>query len=179
MPTVRSKAAFRCIKDNNSFYANFLKQQHNVLSTAGATNISSYDLFIVHHGIECAMFPHLYPEPRFTDTGIMQPYLEEFQDNTNRVVSIGFLPLPLLFHCIQNSSARPILHVILANTCCLCYVRSQQVNCSDNNSSKLNFLRNFLHCEMRSKLHAIACSKFISSLARHIECMLFLRYMLL
>ena len=93
MPTVRSKAAFRYIRDNNGFYANFLKQQHNVLSTAGATNISSYDLFIVHHGIECAMFPHLYPEARFTDTGIMQHYLEEFQDNTNRVVSIGYFSL--------------------------------------------------------------------------------------
>ena len=89
MPTARSKAAYRYIRDNNGFFANFLEQQHHVLSTAGATNISSYDLFIVHRGIECAIFPHLYPQSCFTDTGIMRHYLEEFQDNTDRVVSIG------------------------------------------------------------------------------------------
>ena len=111
MPTVRSKAAFRYIRDNNGFYANFLKQQHDVLSTAGATNISSYDLFIVHHGIECAMFPHLYPESRFTDTGIMQHYLEEFQDNTNRVVSIGHFPVVCMAILLDpNLHFQPGLH---------------------------------------------------------------------
>ena len=38
------------------------------------------------------MYTHLYSEARFTDTGIMQHYLEELQDNTNRVVSIGDFP---------------------------------------------------------------------------------------
>ena len=89
MPTAKAKAAFRYIRDNSRFYANFLKHQQNVLTTAGASNISSYDLFIMHHGIECAMYPHLYPQACFSDTGIMQHYLEETDDHTNRVVSIG------------------------------------------------------------------------------------------
>ena len=93
MPTARAKAAFRFIRDNNGFYANFLKKQHQVLDTAGATNISSYDLFIVHHGMECAMFPDLYPHAQLTDTGILHQYMEESDDHTNRVVSIGSQPL--------------------------------------------------------------------------------------
>ena len=94
MPTMKAKAAFIFIRENNGFYRNFLTLQHQVLDTQGSKNMSSYDLFIVHHGIECAMFPHLYPMSQFTDTGILQQYMEETQDHTNRVVSIG--PLPFL-----------------------------------------------------------------------------------
>ena len=52
-------------------------------------NISSYDLFIVHRGIECAMFPYLYPTTDFTDTGILEHYQSRSGDKTNRVCSIG------------------------------------------------------------------------------------------
>ena len=52
-------------------------------------NISSYDLFIVHRGIECAMFPYLYPTTDFTDTGILEHYQSQSGDKTNRVCSIG------------------------------------------------------------------------------------------
>ena len=89
MPTLKAKAAFIFIRNNNGFYQNFLRLQHEILDTQGAKNMSSYDLFIVHHGIECAMFPHLYPTSQFTDTGILQQYMEETADHTNRVVSIG------------------------------------------------------------------------------------------
>ena len=43
------------------------------------------------------------------------------------------------------------------------YMRSQQVNCSDNTSTKLNTLHNFSHCEMRFKLDAIACRDFTTA----------------
>ena len=52
-------------------------------------NISSYDLFTQHRGIECAMFPHLYPTTEFTDTGILEHYQDESGDTSNRVCSIG------------------------------------------------------------------------------------------
>ena len=51
--------------------------------------ISSFDLFINHTGIECAMYPVLYPETAFTDTGILQTYRDESGDRTVRTVSIG------------------------------------------------------------------------------------------
>ena len=35
------------------------------------------------------MFPHLYPTTDFTDTGIMEHYLHQTGDTTNRVCSIG------------------------------------------------------------------------------------------
>ena len=41
------------------------------------------------HGIECAMFPVLYPTTDFTDTGIREHYSDTHNDDTNRVISIG------------------------------------------------------------------------------------------
>jgi len=67
----------------------FQKQQARILLTGASTNVSSYELFIIHRGIECAMFPHLYPSTAFTDTGILQHYQHSQGDDTNRVVSIG------------------------------------------------------------------------------------------
>ena len=63
--------------------------QLNLIGKNASLNISSYDLFIVHRGIECAMFPHLYPCTKFTDTGILEHYKHEYGDDTNRVCSIG------------------------------------------------------------------------------------------
>ena len=51
---------------------NFQGMQHDVLQRQASLNISSYDLFTQHHGIECAMFPVLYPLTEFTDTGILK-----------------------------------------------------------------------------------------------------------
>ena len=52
-------------------------------------HVSSYDLFVVMAGIECAMFPILYPTTDFTDTGIREHYQHGADDDTNRVISIG------------------------------------------------------------------------------------------
>ena len=52
-------------------------------------HVSSYDLFVVMVGIECAMFPILYPTTDFTDTGIREHYQHTADDDTNRVISIG------------------------------------------------------------------------------------------
>ena len=52
----------------------FHREQHRRLDVGESLNISSYDLFIVQSGIECAMYPHLYPTADFTDTGIQQHY---------------------------------------------------------------------------------------------------------
>ena len=51
--------------------------------------ISSFDLFINYTGIECAMYPVLYLETAFTDTGILETYRDESGDTTTRTVSIG------------------------------------------------------------------------------------------
>ena len=89
MPTPRAAAAYRFIMRENKFYAAFQSLHCRMLSNKDCLNISSYDLFIVHAGIECAMFPYLYPTTDFTDTGILQHYTHETGDNTNRVCSIG------------------------------------------------------------------------------------------
>ena len=73
----------------NRYYYEALQEQRRRIKDKINLNISSYDLFIVWNGIECAMYPHLYPTNDFTDTGIMQHYKEMTLDNTNRVVSIG------------------------------------------------------------------------------------------
>ena len=52
-------------------------------------HVSSYDLFVVMVGLECAMFPILYPTTDFTDTGIREHYQHTADDDTNRVISIG------------------------------------------------------------------------------------------
>ena len=68
-PTPRSAAAFRFLLANNRDYKEFVRQQKALLDSGASLNISSYDLFIVQKGIECAMAPVLYPTSDFTDTG--------------------------------------------------------------------------------------------------------------
>ena len=68
-PTPRAAAAFRFIMANNRWY-HALHQHHEGLLRSGASlNISSYDLFIVQKGLECAICPWLYPTSDFSDTG--------------------------------------------------------------------------------------------------------------
>ena len=64
----------------------FHREQHRRLDVGESLNISSYDLFIVQSGIECAMYPHLYPTADFTDTGIQQHY----QDIAIFALALGF-----------------------------------------------------------------------------------------
>ena len=89
MPTPRAAAAYRFVMANNKFYKAFQQLHCRLLDSGGSLKVSSYDLFILHAGIECAMFPHLYPRTDFTDTGILQHYQAEHGDHTNRVCSIG------------------------------------------------------------------------------------------
>ena len=70
MPSPKAKAAFRYLMKHNHFYKTFQQMQVRIIREKGACNISSYDLFIVFDGIECAMFPVLYPNTDFTDTGV-------------------------------------------------------------------------------------------------------------
>jgi len=91
MPTARAVAAFRFLMENNEYYRLFRGLQARLLERRPPKlNVSSYDLFIVHHGIECAMFPVLYPTTDFTDTGIMAHYQAHHDDQTSRVVSIAY-----------------------------------------------------------------------------------------
>jgi hypothetical protein len=89
MSTAMGKAAWRFLMRHNRYYKLFHEYHGKLLEAKSSLNMSSYDLFIVHRGIECAMFPHLYPSTDFTDTGIMEHYLHKSGDDTNRVVSIG------------------------------------------------------------------------------------------
>ena len=90
MPTDRCRAALRFLLANNAFYKVFHQEQQRRLDEKVSLNISSYDLFIVQSGIECAMYPHLYPTSDFIDTGIQEHYQHSYSDNTNRVLSIGY-----------------------------------------------------------------------------------------
>ena len=91
MPTARAVAAYRFLMENNEYYRLFRGLQARLLERRPPKlNVSSYDLFIVHHGIECAMFPVLYPTTDFTDTGILAHYQAHHDDQTSRVVSIAY-----------------------------------------------------------------------------------------
>ena len=69
LPTPKARAAFRFLMQNNRYYK-ALHDQHRALLESGASlNMSSYDLFIVQKGVECAVAPWLYPTTDFTDTG--------------------------------------------------------------------------------------------------------------
>jgi hypothetical protein len=93
MPTPRAAAAFRFLMAHNRYYATFSEMQGGLLQAKQSLNLTSYALFILHPGIECAMFPVLYPTTDFTDTGInnriMQHYKAGSGDDTHRVISIG------------------------------------------------------------------------------------------
>ena len=90
MPTERCCAALRFLLEHNPFYRVFHGEQQRRLDAGASLNVSSFDLFIKQSGIECAMFPHLYPTADFSDTGIMEHYQHTYADNTNRLVSIGY-----------------------------------------------------------------------------------------
>ena len=89
MPTPRAAAAFRYLRERNSYYADFLKKHKYIIENDFTRTISSYDLFITYAGIECAMFPVLSPETKFTDTGLLRHYKDVSSDDSNRLVSIG------------------------------------------------------------------------------------------
>ena len=89
MPTPRAKPAFRYFLANNKYYRKYWEMQKELLENDRILTISSFDLFINHTGIECAMYPVLYPETAFTDTGILETYRDESGDTTARTVSIG------------------------------------------------------------------------------------------
>ena len=80
MPTPRAVAAFRFLQEHNEYYKSFLRQHNSLLDADGVLTISSYDLFICMEGIECAMYPHLYPTTRFTDSGIRSHTRAEIED---------------------------------------------------------------------------------------------------
>ena len=89
MPSPRAKAAYRFLMSHNEYYKKYQGMQQDLLSRQASLNISSYDLFILHTGIECAMFPVLYPTTAFSDTGILEHYRATNDDEANRTVSIG------------------------------------------------------------------------------------------
>ena len=89
MPTRRAAAAYRFLIQHNKYFEVFSGTQRRLLDAQLPLNISSYDLFTQCRGIECAMFPHLYPTTDFTDTGILEHYQEQSEDTSNRVCSIG------------------------------------------------------------------------------------------
>lgn len=89
MPTERCKAAYRFLRRWNAFYDGQCQEQQRRIEAGESLYMSSYDLFIVQRGVECAIFLHLYPTSAFTDTGQLQRYQEETGDSTNKIFSIG------------------------------------------------------------------------------------------
>ena len=88
MPTPRAAAAYRFLMKNNRFYRKYVEEQR-CRREEGKLYITSFELFIQSKGIECAIWPTLYPETCFSDTGGLQAYREEYEDSTTRVFSIG------------------------------------------------------------------------------------------
>ena len=89
MPTGMARAAFNFLMTHNKYYEVFQKEQKERLRTGASLNLSSYDLFVEKTGIECAMYPVLYPTTDFTDTGILAHYKHVYGDNKTRICSIG------------------------------------------------------------------------------------------
>ena len=89
MPTPRAVAAFAFLQKHNQYYKAFLRYHNKLLDGHLPLTMSSYDLFVQERGVECAMFPHMYPMTEFTDTGILTSYKAESEDTSNRVLSIG------------------------------------------------------------------------------------------
>ena len=91
MPTPRAKAAHWYLLTNNKFYKAFYDMHNRILDNNDYRTISSFDLLNNHQGIECAIWPWLYPQTNFSDTGLYANYKEETGDDTIRIVSIGRL----------------------------------------------------------------------------------------
>ena len=87
--TPRAAAAFEYLQANNVYYDYFLKKHNDILKVDGIRQLSSYSLFIVEKGIECAIRPHLYPTKEFTDTDIKNAYQTDSGDYSKRVASTG------------------------------------------------------------------------------------------
>ena len=71
MPSARAAAALRFLLAHNRYYQSFHRLHLDLLARGAALNISSYNLFSMYVGVECAMFPVLYPTTDFTDTGTL------------------------------------------------------------------------------------------------------------
>ena len=80
MPTERCKAAFDYLTKNNRWYAKFLELQRGRIRDGSALSISSYDLFITFTGVECAIYPALYPVGEMSDTGFRNVYVDNSGD---------------------------------------------------------------------------------------------------
>ena len=80
--TPRAAAAYKFLQENNLYYKYFLEQQNKRLDEKSILTISSFDLFIKLHGIECAVRPYLYPTTDFTDTDIRNNYVTASGDYT-------------------------------------------------------------------------------------------------
>jgi len=92
MPTARCKAAFDYLTVgfgkpkadrpivNNQYYIEFLEKQRDRLRDGSALSISSYDLFITFTGVECAIYPALYPRGEMSDTGLRAEYTHKSGD---------------------------------------------------------------------------------------------------
>ena len=91
MPTDKARAAFKYLLENNRFYKAFWELHNEIVRTDQSRSISSFDLFIVHDGIEAAMFPWLYPESGFTDTGMATEYRERSGDDSTRSFSYAII----------------------------------------------------------------------------------------
>ena len=89
MPTPRAKAALSYLLTSNKYYKAFFDMHNRILDSREVRTISSFDLFINHTGIECAIWPWLYPRTQFSDTGLYAHYKDETGDDSSRIVSIA------------------------------------------------------------------------------------------
>ena len=101
LPTPRAQAAYRFLMTHNAFYRTFQGMQRDIIQRQASLNISSYDLFTQHHGIECAMFPVLYPLTEFTHTGSVKHYQDQHDDDSNGV-HIGSVQTLLPGHYLSS-----------------------------------------------------------------------------
>ena len=79
LPDDITRAAFRYLRRRNKFYCVYLAELRRRLSNNLPSHISSYELFVLDKGIECAIWPVLYPCTECTDTGLREHYQDLWQ----------------------------------------------------------------------------------------------------
>jgi hypothetical protein len=83
-----AKAAYDYLMQYNPFYRDLAEEQAKRIEHKACMQISSFDLFITYHGIECGIFPELYPTADFIDTGSVDTIYRGWQEAITSEVAV-------------------------------------------------------------------------------------------
>ena len=89
LPDDITRAAFRYLLLHNRWYKAYYDKLVQNQSCSHPANITSYGLFVIDKGIECAIWPILYPRTECSDTGIRDHYQELLASATKAYAKEG------------------------------------------------------------------------------------------